>query len=77
MTRLSHHFNYTVERYGMMAIREGSVEVSIQCSGGSKGISLDARNLNQSANWVAGHSEMMLQSHFGSIFYLSRTASES
>lgn len=77
MPRLSHYFNYTVERYGMMAIREGSVEVCIQSSGGSKGISLDARNLNQSANRVAGHSEMMLQSHFGSIFYLSRTASES
>ena len=76
MPRLSHYFNYTVERYGMMAIREGSVEVCIQSSGGSKGISLDARNLNQSANRVAGHSEMMLQSHFGSIFYLSRTASE-
>ena len=30
----------------------------------------------KSANRVAGHSEMMLQSHFGSIFYLSRTASE-
>ena len=40
------------------------------------GIALDARNLYQSANRVAGHTQMMLQSHFGSILYLGRTTTE-
>ena len=52
------------------------VKVGIQGACGGVGITFDARDLYQSANWVAGHTQMMLQSHFGGIFYLCRTASK-
>ena len=60
----------------MVTIREGGVEIGIQGTGGSKGVALDAWNLNQTAHRVAGHTQVMLQSHLGSILHLCRTSTE-
>ena len=58
----------------MQPIRIRSIYVSVQSPGRRISIPLDARNLNQSADRVAGHAEVMLKAHLGSVFNLSRSA---
>lgn len=60
----------------MHAVGERRVEVGIQSAGGGIGITFDTGNLYQSAYGVAGHAQMMFQSHFRCIFNLGGAASE-
>ena len=60
----------------MHAIGEGGVKVGIQGACGGIGIPFYTRNLHQSAYRVAGHSQMMFQTHFRSIFYLCGAAAK-
>ena len=73
---LAHYRDEFVEADTVGAVGERAVDIGIQGSGGSVGVALDARDLNKSADRVAGHAEMMLQTHFGSIFYLRRGPSK-
>ena len=73
---LLHHFYYTVERHAVMAVGEGGISVGIQGTGGCVGVALDAGNLHQPAYRVARHAQVMLQSHFGSVFNLCGASAE-
>src|SRR3712207_7476954 len=68
MPGLFHNLNYLVERNTMHPVGESRIEICVQSTGGSISITLNTRYLNQSAYRITSHSEMMLQSHFRSIF---------
>ena len=76
MTSLSHHLHHSIKRHTVMSIREGGIQVGIEGTSRGKGISLDARYLNQAADRVASHTQVMLQSHLCRIFYLGRTTTK-
>ena len=52
----------------MHAVGEGGIDVGIEGACGGVGVSFDAGNLNESADGVAGHAEVVFQSHFCCIF---------
>ena len=60
----------------MVAVAVGGIQVCVESTGGCKSVTLNTWNLYQSAHRVASHAEMMFKSHFGSIFYLRRTAAK-
>ena len=70
VARLFHHVHHPVERYAMFTVRQRRIQVGVQRASGSKGVTLDTRNLNQSAYRVTGHAQVVLQAHLGRIFYL-------
>ena len=67
---LPEDFHDLVERDAVLSVRECRIEVGIQGPGSGKGVPLDAWNLNQSANRIAGHAKMVFQCHLGRILYL-------
>src|SRR3712207_8230807 len=60
----------------MLTVRERGVKLRIERPTSRKSIALDTRYLYQTADRVAGHAQMVLQSHLGGILYLRRTTSE-
>ena len=76
MTRLTHHLHHFIKRHTVMTVGERGIQVGIQGTGCSKGITLDTRYLNQSAYRVAGHTQVMFQTHLGSILHLGRTSTK-
>ena len=70
-----HHLHHMIEGDTMVAVGSDGIECGIGSACGSKGITLNAGNLNQSADGVTGHAKMMLQSHLCSILYLVGTTS--
>ena len=62
--------HYLVERHAMTAIGESGVDIGIQGTSSGIGVALDAGNLYEAADGVASHTQMMFQSHFGSVFNL-------
>ena len=76
MPRLFHDTDDTVETDAVLAVGEGGVEVGIEGSGGSEGVALDAGNLHESADGVAGHAEVVLESHLCGVLDLCHRASE-
>lgn len=71
-----HNLHHFVERYLVCPVSQHGIRIGIHGTGGSIGIALDAGDLHQTANRVAGQSQMVFQSHFGCIFDLCRCASE-
>ena len=51
---LLHHFYHLVEGNSVEPVGEGGEGIAIQCTGGSKSIALDARDLHQTTYRVAG-----------------------
>ena len=76
MACLLHHLHHAVERYGVCAVREGSVQVGVKGACGCEGVALDSGNLDETANGVAGHAEVVFQSHLRCILNLRRAAAE-
>ena len=76
MARLLHYLYHAVEAHTVLAVRESRVEVGIERTGGGKGVALYTGYLYQSAYRVAGHAEVMLQSHLSCILYLGGAAAE-
>lgn len=76
MTGLLHYFHHFVKGYTVIAVCKGGIDIGVKSPGRRVGISFDTRNLYQSSYWIASHSQVMLQAHFGCIFYLCRAASE-
>ena len=70
MPRLLHDAYHLVVADAVDSVGEGCIEVGIEGSAGCKGVALDARYLHETANRVAGHAQMVLKSHFSSIFNL-------
>ena len=70
-----HHLHHMIEGDTVVAIRSDRIEGGIGSTCGSKGITFNTGNLNQSADGVTGHTKMMLQSHLCCIFYLVGTTS--
>ena len=60
----------------MVAVAEGAEQVGVEGTGSGIGVTLDARNLHQSAHGVAGESQVVFQAHFGSIFDLRRCSAK-
>lgn len=76
MAGLFHNLHHFVERYLVCPVSQHGIRIGIHGTGGSIGIAFDAGDLHQTANRVAGQSQMVFQSHFGCIFDLCRCASE-
>ena len=60
----------------MNAFGKGGIDVGVECACCSVGVAFDARDLHQTANGVAGHAEVMFQSHFGCILHTGQTTAE-
>ena len=60
----------------MLAVAERGVELGVEGTAGRKGVALDARNLDEAADGVAGHAEVVLQAHLRRILYLRRRAAK-
>lgn len=60
----------------MVSVGKGRIDVGIEGAGGRIRVAFDTRNLYQSAYWVAGHAQVMFQSHFCCIFNLCRAAAK-
>ncbi len=76
MARLVHHLHHLVVGYQVRAVGERGVDVGVEGSCGSDGVALDARDLDEAADGVAGHAEVVLQAHLRRILYLRRRAAE-
>ena len=60
----------------MNAFGKGGIDIGVERAGSCMGVALDARNLYQTADRVAGHAKMVLQSHFRSILHTGQTSAE-
>ena len=76
MAGFFHNFYHFVERHLVCPVSQHGIRIGIHGTGGGIGIALDAGDLHQTTNGVAGQSQMVFQSHFGCIFDLCRCASE-
>ena len=76
MARLLHNLYHAVEAHAVLAVGERRVEVGVERAGCGKGVALDTGYLNQSAYRVAGHTQVVFQSHLCRILYLCRAATE-
>lgn len=72
----THHFHHFVERNAMRSVGQTGIEIGVKRTSSRVSITFNAGNLNESANRVASHSEVVLKTHFRCIFYLRRTSSE-
>ncbi len=73
---LFHHVYDFVERHAVSAVREGRVQVGVECARGREGVAFYARYLYEAAYGVACHAELVFKPHLGGILYLRRAASE-
>ena len=64
-----------VKGNAVVTVGRDGIECGIGSTSGSKGITLNAWNLNQTADGVAGDAEVLLKSHRGRLCYLVGTAS--
>ena len=71
MPRLYHHGNDLVKGYAMAAIGGAGVTSAGESLGGGKDIAFDAGNLHHAIDRITGQTQVMLQSHFRSIFHLA------
>ena len=76
MTSLFHDADDAVEADAVLPVGEGGVEVGIESTCCCKGIALDAGNLHEAADGVAGHAEMVLEAHLSGVFNLCNGAAE-
>ena len=60
----------------MAAIAECRVNVGVEGAGSCEGVTFDAWDLDEAADRVAGHAEMMFESHLAGVFNLCHAASE-
>ena len=67
---LFHDLYDLVERHTVVTIGERGVDIGVEGTAGSESVTLDTWYLHESADRVACHTEMMLQSHLRRIFYL-------
>ena len=65
-----------VEGDAVLAIGEGGVDIGVQRTGGRKGVALNAGDLDEAADGVASHAQMVFKAHFGRILDLGRAASK-
>ena len=71
---LFHRFNDLVERNAVVAVGEGGVDVGVEGTGSGVGITLDTRNLDKTANRIAGHAQVVFKRHLCSVFDLGWTS---
>ena len=76
VARPLHHVHHFVEGDAVLAVAERGVELGVEGTAGRKGVALDARDLDEAADGVAGHAEVVLQAHLRRILYLRRRAAE-
>ena len=73
---LFHDLDDLVERHTVVTIGERGVDIGVEGTAGSESVTLDTWYLHESADRVACHTEMMLQSHLRRIFYLRGASAE-
>lgn len=73
---LIHSYYYFIEGDAVASVGEGGIDVSVESAGCGEGVTFDTRYLDEAAYGVASHSEVMFESHLGSIFYLGDAATE-
>ena len=76
MTGLLHHLHDTVEVDRMASVGKGGVEVGVESPGGGIGVALYTWYLHKTAHGVACKPEMVLETHFGRILDLGRSAAK-
>ena len=76
LASLLHDAYDAVEADTVLAVGKGGIEVGVECSGGRKGVALDAGYLHEAADGVARHAEVMLQPHLCRILYLCHAAAK-
>lgn len=69
---LLHYFDDAVKRHTVLSVRYGCVQIGIQRSGGSIGVSFDAWYLNQPTYGIACQAKVVLKTHFGRVLDLGR-----
>ncbi len=63
MACLLHHFNDSVEVYGMASVGESCIQVGVESSRCGVCVAFDTGNLHKPAHRVACESEVMFESH--------------
>ena len=60
----------------MYAVGEGGIDVGVQRTRSSIGITFYARYLHETTHRVAGHAQVVFKPHLGRIFYLGWATSK-
>ena len=76
MSCLLHGLNDTVKAYQVMTVGQQGIHVGIKSPGCSEGIALNAGDLNQSQQRIAGETEEVFHGNGGSVFHLAGCAPE-
>lgn len=71
-----HHLDEFVEADAMDTIGEAGIYICVEGTCGGVSVTFDTGDLYETADGVAGHAEVMFETHFGSILDLSGATSE-
>lgn len=73
---LAHHGDNLIVGDAVGTLGEGGVDVGIEGAAGGVGVAFDTGDLDETADRVAGHTEVVLKTHLGSVFGSFETTAE-